>query len=140
MTRSGALLAVCFVAGMLGALVSALFLWFGDTWGLWDFMGVNLHQTLNRADIQGKMMTGGLWALGYFFTVGVPRSRRRWIRKGLWFALIPAAVALFYIHPYHLHNGLLAFNLGALAPAIILLSYLIWGVFTGFFTRLLWGR
>lgn len=140
MPRSGALLSVCFVAGLLGALINVLFYWACTQWGVFDFLGVKMSQTLQLTAIHPKLLIGGLWGIGYFLTVGTPRQRRRWVRKALWFSLIPSAFALFYYQPYVLNNGLAALNLGLFCPLMIIIGNLIWGLFTGFFTRLLWGR
>jgi len=140
MQRSGALLAVCFVAGMLGALIAGLFIWGCNHWGVTDFLKVNLSQSLELKQLYQPMFIGGLWGLLYFFTVGTPRQRRQWIRKGLWFSLVPAAFALFYLYPYVQQKGLGGFQLGNLTPLLVIAANLVWGFFTGFFTRLLWGR
>ncbi len=140
MPKSGALFAVCIVAGMLGTLVSLVFFWGCTEWGVFNFIGVNIRQTLTTAAVSPKLIIGGIWAIGYFLTVGTPRQRRHWVRKGLWFSILPSLFALFYYHPYILHNGLAATSLGLIAPVVIIIGNLIWGLFTGFFTRLLWGR
>lgn len=140
MPKSSALLAVCFVAGLLAASVSSAFVWGCNQWGITRMIGVNMVQTLELKNLYPQLFSGGLWALPYFLTVGVPRHRRFWIRKGLWYSLIPSAVALFYLYPYVYQHGLAALDLGTLAPLLIIITNLIWGFFTGFFTRLFWGR
>lgn len=139
MPKSSALFAVCFVAGLLGALVSSLFLWGAGEYGLSSMLGVKIAPSLRESWLCPRLIIGGFWGLGYFFTVGVPRHRRHWARKGLWFSLLPAAVTLFYLYPYVEHKGLAGFDLGMLTPLLIIISHLIWGLFTGFFTRLFWG-
>lgn len=140
MNRSGALLSVCFVAGLLAAVVSTFFLWACNQWGVTGLLEVKLYQSLRLKTFYPSMFFGGLWGCLYFLTVGAPRHRRHWIRKGLWFSLIPTAVALFYLYPSVYHKGLAALDLGMFAPMLITVSNLIWGFFIGFFTRLLWGR
>lgn len=140
MPKSSALFAVCFVAGLLGALANSLFLWTAGEWGLISVIGVKIAPTLKTSWLYPRLIFGGLWGLGYFFTVGVPRHRRYWIRKGLWFSLIPSALTLFYLFPYVEHKGLAGFDLGVLTPLVVVVVNLVWGLFTGFFTRLLWGR
>ncbi len=140
MPKSSALFAVCFVAGLLAAVVSSAFVWGANHWGLTDFLGVGITQSWSLNELYSPMFIGGLWGLLYFFTVGVPRQRRHWIRKGLWFSLLPSATALFYLYPNVHHQGLAALNLGIFAPPLIVLTNLIWGFFVGFFTRLFWGR
>ncbi len=140
MPKSSALFAVCFVAGLLGALVSSLALWACGEWGISTLIGVKIAPQLKESWLYPRLIFGGLWGLGYFFTVGIPRYRRHWARKGLWFSLIPSAVALFYLYPYVEHKGLGGFDLGMLTPLLVVVINLIWGMFTGFFTRLFWGR
>ncbi len=47
---------------------------------------------------------------------------------------------LFYVFPNLKAKGLAGLDLGNLTPGFVLLANLVWGSFTGFFTRLLWGR
>ncbi|WP_303720836.1 hypothetical protein [Malonomonas rubra] len=140
MPKSGALFAVCFVAGLLGALASSLVLWGAGKWGISDLLGVRIAPSLKESWLYPRLIFGGLWGLGYFFTVGTPRQRCRWVRKALWFSLLPSAFTLFYLYPYVEYRGLAGFELGMLTPMLIVLSNLFWGIFTGFFTRLFWGR
>jgi len=140
MPKSSALFAVCFVAGLLGALAGSLFLWGCSEWGITNFIGVKIVQTLEPAKLYPQMFIGGFWGLGYFFTVGVPRHRRGWVRKGLWFSLLPSLIAIFYLYPSIYHKGMAGLDLGMLTPLLIVLSNLVWGFFTGFFARLFWGR
>ena len=140
MPKSSALFAVCFVAGLLGALVNSLALWAAGDWGLTALLGVKMAPNLNTSWLYPRLIFGGLWGLGFFFTVGVPRHRRYWVRKGLWFSFLPSAVTLFYLFPYIKHQGLAGFELGMLTPLLVVIINLIWGLFCGFFARLLWGR
>ncbi|NOQ42757.1 MAG: hypothetical protein GQ563_09720 [Desulfuromusa sp.] len=142
MPKSSALFAVCFVAGLLGALTSSLFLWGCNEWDITKLIGVKIFQTqpLELSKFYPQMFIGGLWGLGYFFTVGIPRHRRHWVRKGLWFSLLPSLTAIFYVYPYVYHKGMAGFDLGMLTPLLIVVSNLVWGFFTGFFARLFWGR
>lgn len=140
MPKSSALFAVCFVAGLLAALASSLFIWGCNQWGLTNLLEINISQSLQLDKLYPPMFFGGLWGLLYFFTIGIPRHRRHWVRKGLWFSLIPSLTALFYLYPYVYHKGLAALDLGMFAPLLIVTANLVWGFFTGFFTRLFWGR
>ena len=140
MSRNSALFAVCFVAGLLGGLGSSLAIWACGNWGLTAILGVKITPTLNLARLYPRLIWGGLWGLGYFSTICLPRIRRYWVRKGIWFSLLPSAVTLFYILPYQQNQGLAGFELGMLTPLFVICANLIWGVLSGFFTRLLWGR
>jgi hypothetical protein len=140
MAKNSALFAVCFTAGLLAGLGNSLFVWACGEWQLTAFIGVKISPALNQAWLYPRLIFGGIWALGYFFTVSTPRYRRHWIRKGIWFSLLPSAYTLFYVFPYVKQLGLAGFELGMLTPLFVVVANLIWGVLTGFFTRLFWGR
>lgn len=140
MPKTSTLFAVCFVSGLLGALFSSLLLWLGSEWGIIQILGINLSRSIALPALYPLMFAGGLWGLLFFVTVASPRSRRFWIRKSLWVALIPALVDIAYIYPQVQNQGIGGINLGMLMPGLIILSWLAWGFFTGFFARLLWGR
>lgn len=140
MPKASALFAVCFVSGLLGALFSSLFLWLGGEWSIIQMLGINFSRSIALPVLYAPLFAGGLWGLLFFFTVASPRSRRFWIRKSLWIALVPALVDIAYIYPQVQNVGIGGINLGMLMPGLIILSWLVWGLFTGFFARLLWGR
>lgn len=140
MNRGSALFAVCFTAGVLGGLFNSLAAWLAGSWQLTAMAGVDLSPTLTLGWLYPRLIWGGLWGLLYYFSVGRPRSRRQWVRKGLWLSLLPTAVQLFVIFPNHTSHGMLGLGLGTLTPLFVLLYNLIWGGFTGLFTRIFWGR
>lgn len=140
MNRNSALLAVCFTAGVLGALANSLAAWICGLWGVTALAGVSLAPALTAAWLYPRLIWGGLWGLAYFFTVRAQRVRRQWVRKGLWISLVPTAAQLFYFFPYRTPFGLMGMGLGDLTPLFVVSFNLVWGFFTGFFTRLLWGR
>lgn len=140
MPPKSALFAVCFVAGLLGALANSLFVWACGEWGLTALIGVKIAPSLKLAWLYPRMVWGGIWGLPYFFTVSIPRHRRHWVRKGLWISLLPSACQLFYVFPYLHHQGLAGFDLGMLTPLLVVVANLVWGCFTGIFTRIFWGR
>jgi hypothetical protein len=140
MNRNSALLAVCFTAGVLGALANSLTAWICGLWGVTALAGVNLAPALTADWLYPRLIWGGLWGLAYYLTVRTQRVRRQWVRKGLWISLLPTAAQLFYFFPYRTPFGQMGMDLGDLTPLFVLLFNLVWGFFTGFFTRLLWGR
>ncbi len=140
MQRTSALLAVCFCAGLIGALFNSIAAWIAGAWGLTGFAGVAMAPELSRAWLYPRLVWGGIWGLAYFFSVKGPHSRSQWIRKGLWVSLLPSACQLFLIFPYTTPYGPLGLGLGNLTPLFVLLLNLMWGFFTGMFTRILWGR
>jgi hypothetical protein len=140
MNRTGALLAVCFCAGLLGALANSLAAWLAGAWGVTALAGVTLAPKLTLGWLYPRLVWGGIWGLGYFLLVGRRNSRRHWVRKGLWLSLLPTAVQLFYIFPHKTPFGPMGMELGQLTPAFVLLFNFIWGFCTGLFSRLLWGK
>lgn len=140
MNNSRSLLCVCFCAGLLGALTSSAVAWLAVKIGLPQWCGVDLVPQWTAAWIYPRLFWGGLWGLAFFMTVGSPRSRTQWVRKGLWISALLCAWQLFYIYPNRTAFGVLGLGLGALTPVFIIFYNLIWGSFTGFFARALWGR
>lgn len=140
MDRKGALLACCFCGGMLGALLGSLGLWAAGHWGVTAAAEVRLAPELSPQWLYPRLVHGGIWGLLYYPTVASPRRRRHWVRKGFWVALIPCIFTLLYTFPSKAGIGMLGLSLGTFTPLIILLSWLLWGLGIGFFTRLLWGR
>lgn len=140
MNRNGAMLAVCFTAGLLGALANSLAAWIFGLWGVTALAGVNLAPDLTVAWLYPRMVWGGIWGLTFYLTVSSPRRRRQWVRKGLWISLLPTAAQLFYFFPYHTPFGPMGLGLGDLTALIVLILNFVWGFFTGLFSRLLWGR
>ncbi len=140
MNRSAALFATTFTAGLLGALCNSLAAHFAGVWGLTAMLGVNLHPPLTAQWLYPRLVWGGIWGLAYFFTIGRPRTRRHWVRKGLWVSLLPSAVQLFVIFPNTTPHGMFGLGLGMLTPLVVIVLNAIWGLFTGIFTRAFWGR
>ena len=140
MNRSSVLLAVCFGAGTIGALANSLVAWLCGLWGLTAGAGVAIAPELTTAWLYPRLVWGGIWGTVYFLSVGSRRSRRHWVRKGLWISLLPTLFQLVYIFPEQTRHGMLGFGLGKLTPLFVLGFNLVWGFFTGLFTRLFWGR
>lgn len=140
MNRVGALFAVCFLAGVLGALANSFAAVFSGQWGIPSLAGVSLAPTLSLAWLYPRLVWGGIWGLAYFLTVGGRNARRRWVRKALAVSLLPTLTQLFYVFPNLTEHGPMGVGLGTLTPLFVLLYNFIWGLFTGIFAALLWGR
>ncbi|MFO7813955.1 MAG: hypothetical protein R6V21_13390, partial [Pelovirga sp.] len=76
MPKASALFAVCFVAGLLGALFSSLFLWLGGEWGIIHLLGISFSRSIALPALYPPLFAGGLWGLLFFLTVAAPRSRK----------------------------------------------------------------
>ena len=140
MTRTRALMTVCYCAGMVGALFSSLFAWKAGQMGLPEMLDVKMTPSLTLAWLYSQLVWGGLWGLVYFLAVGSSKSRRHWARKGLFVSLLPTLFQLFYIYPFMSDQDWLGLSLGQFTPLFVLLYNLIWGFFTGVTCRILWGR
>ena len=140
MRRTNALISVCFCAGLLAAIVSTSFAWLCAHFGLTELAGVTLQPSISIKALYPHMIWGGLWGLCYAFTVAHIRTRKRWIRKGILISILPTMYQLLVVFPYHTAHGTLGIQLGTLTPLFVLCFNLVWGTFTGIFTRLLWGK
>ena len=140
MNRPLHLLAVCFCAGLLGALLSGLLLCLTAKLGVFALAGVHLRPQLRPEWFYPRLVWGGLWGLAYFLTVRPVNARNRWARRGMWISILPTAFELVVIFPYWSGHGLLGQDLGRLTPLVVLLANMVWGTCTGICCRLLWGR
>lgn len=140
MNRSLHLLAVCFCAGLLGALFCSLLLVLAAKLGLFVLAGVHLVPQLQPAWLYPRLVWGGLWGGAYFLAVRPQYARNRWARRGIWISILPTAFELVVVFPYLSGHGLLGQDLGQLTPLVVLLANMVWGICTGIFCRLLWGR
>ncbi len=138
--RNSALPAVCFTAGVIGALLGSLALWACGVWNLTEMAGVALAPELTAAWLYPRLVWGGLWGLVFWLAVASVRSRRQWARKGLLVSLLPTAVQLFYIFPYQTEHGTMGMALGTLTPLFVLFFNAVWGFVTALSARLFWGR
>jgi hypothetical protein len=138
--RTKALLSVCFCAGLIGSLISSGTLWLFGRTGLTHLLGVQLAPEWTLAWLYPRLVWGGLWGMVFFLSVAGLRSRNHWVRKGLWCSLLPTLFQLFYVFPNQTPHGAFGLGLGTLTPLVLLLVNGIWGLFTGVFARILWGR
>ncbi len=138
--RRSALLSVCFCAGLLGAGASLAFAWLCSNYGLTDLADVTWRVSFTSSRLYPHLVWGGIWGLCYALTVIHPRSRKHWVRKGLVVSLLPTLYHLFVVFPYQTTYGMLGIELGLLTPLFVFIYNLVWGVLTGIFTRLLWGK
>jgi len=99
MQRTSALIAVCFCAGLLAALVNSVVAWLGGLWGITGLFGVEMAPEFTRAWLYPRLVWGGLWGLPYFFVIRYLHLRRRWVRKGLWLSLLPTLAQLLFFFP-----------------------------------------
>jgi len=137
MRRPAALLCVCFCAGLIGMLIATGAEWL---WGrfAWPGLGGWSLQPMTVPDgFYPRLLWGGVWGLLFYLGVGAERRRRFWIRKGLFFGLVPALLQMLFLFPSITSIGL---RDTLLRLTLLLLLNLLWGGATGMVTRLLWGR
>ncbi|MHB8708156.1 MAG: hypothetical protein ACYC9I_04725 [Desulfuromonadales bacterium] len=134
------LLAVCFCAGLLGALLSGLLLCLAAKFGAFELAGLHFSPRLKPDWFYPRLVWGGLWGMVYFLAVGQANARGRWVRRGMWVSILPTAFELLVVFPYWSGHGLFGQQLGRLTPVLVFLANLTWGFFTGICCRLLWGR
>lgn len=134
------LVAVCFCAGVIGALLSGLCLCAAGKLGGLTMIGVHLTPQLQPGWFYPRLLWGGLWGLVYCMAVAPANGRGRWARRGMWVSILPTAFELLVVLPAWQGAGLLGQHLGRLTPLVVFLGNLIWGFCTGVFARLLWGR
>ena len=137
MRQPAALLSVCFCAGTLGALAGLCAIWSWGMLGLPDLSGYHVRPLLAPDGFYPRLIWGGLWGLLFFLTVGSARTRKHWIQKGVLVSLLPTLYYLMLTLPDQVGSGL---NGPFISSAIVIVVNLIWGIFTGLFARLFWGR
>ena len=140
MRRTKALISVCFFAGLLAAIISSSFAWLCAHFGLNELAGVSLQPVASIKALYPRMVWGGVWGLCYALTVAHVRTRKHWVRKGILISILPTMYQLLVVFPYHTAQGTLGIQLGMMTPLFVVCYNLVWGVFTGIFTRLLWGK
>ena len=116
MTRTTVLMTVCFCAGVLGALCSSLVTWKAGQLGLPAMLDVRMSPALTLPWLYSRLIWGGVWGLAYFLTVGPLKSRRHWVRKGLWISLLPTLFQLLFVYPQLTSHDLLGLDLGQFTP------------------------
>ena len=137
MRRPAALISICFCAGLLSALIGFCAVWAWEMLGLPDLTGYAVRPLLAPTGFYPRLIWGGVWGLLFFLTVGSARTRKHWIRKGVLISLLPTLLYLILYLPDQVGSGL---TLSLASPAIVIVINLLWGVFIGLFSRLLWGR
>ncbi|MBE0500271.1 MAG: hypothetical protein IBX47_02430 [Desulfuromonadales bacterium] len=137
MHRPAALISVCFCAGILGALVGLGVISAWGMVGLPDLPISTVRPLLAPAGLYPRLVWGGLWGVLFFLTVGSARTRKHWIQKGVLVSLVPTFYYLIFYLPEQISSGS---DFSLVALAVVIAVNLIWGFFTGLFSRLLWGR
>ena len=112
-----------FGAGCLGALVSCVAAWLAGHFGITRSFGVSIPTAFYAGRLYPLIVWGGIW--GWLFLFPVFNSRP--FTKGTLLSLVPTAVQLFIIYPYHTHKGMAGIHLGALTPIFVFALNWVWG-------------
>lgn len=120
-------ISLVFVAGCLGGLANAVFVWLFGAIGLTGALGVKLAPTFTAPWLYQRLVWGGLW--GWLFLL--PLTGLSYPVRGLIYGLGPTLVQYFLVFPYQAHKGLLGLQLGYLTPGLVLFYNAVWGVAAG---------
>ena len=123
-------LSLFFAAGALGGLANSLLVWICGQAGLSQALGVAIAPELTPAFLYPRIVWGGIW--GFLFTL--PLGGGSFVRRGLLLSLAPSAYQLFVVFP-RAGRGTLGLELGALAPALVLVFNAAWGIVASWWLR-----
>lgn len=115
--------ALAYLGGSVGGLVSALALWVAGRAELTALLGVAIAPALGWSWISRRILWGGIWGLAY---PAVLRMRYRPMPSALLLSLGPSLAELLYFLPRRGHS-LLGVSLGLLTPLVVLATNAIWG-------------
>ena len=121
-----------YAAGNVGGLMNSLALWLAGLYGLTAALGVGIAPPLTPEWLYPRLVWGGLWGLMF----ALPLINQHWLRRALLLSLLPSAVQLFIVFPYHSPYGQAGLALGPLTPLVVLIANAIWGVGTVLTLRL----
>jgi hypothetical protein len=121
---------LAFMAGLVGALVSAIALWAAGHFGVLAKLHVAIAPVLSVHWLYPRLIVGGLWGLQLLLPIG-----RSPLMRGLLISIAPSLFFLLWIFPFKTGQGWLGLELGLLTPAVIWACNLVWG-----WTAVLWSR
>ena len=123
-------LSLFFAAGAMGGLVNSLVVWCFGELGVTRAVGVSIAPALTAGWLYPRLVWGGLW--GFLFVLPAASG---WIRRGLFFSLLPSAVQLFVVFPMKTNQGVLGLELGVLTPAFVVFFNAVWGLAASWWVR-----
>lgn len=116
--------------GALGALVAVATLWGLGRAGLTGRFNIGLQADLTPSGLYRQVVWGGIWGLLFL----LPFWRGQPVRRGIVFALVPAAALLFWAFP-RWGRGYLGLEYGTFTPLLVLLLALLWGLAAAFWYK-----
>jgi hypothetical protein len=134
---SGQRVAICFVAGVVGATAVVLCSYVLFGLGLSGVLGIKAPIPLKSPDIYRPLFWGGLW--GLLFGVFIKRAWNRLYLVGFLYYLAPMAALFFFFLPMS-GAGFLGLNKGPEFGVYLLLVNLPFGIVTALAARAIIGK
>ncbi len=129
--------AICFAAGVIGAVAVVLLSQILFGLGLSEKLGVKAPVSLKSPDIYKPLFWGGLW--GALFGLFLKTAWNRLYLIGFLYVLAPLlAVFLFFLPKSG--AGYFGLNLGPMFPLYLVLVNLPFGIVTALFARAIIGK
>jgi hypothetical protein len=129
--------AICFAAGVVGALAVVLFSHVLFAVGLSGKLGVKAPVSLKSPDIYKPLFWGGLW--GILFGVFIETAWNQLYLVGFLYYLAPMAALFLFFLP-KAGAGYFGLKMGSLFPVYILLVNLPFGIVTALAARAIIGK
>ena len=124
-------ISLSFASGTVGAVAMLFVEWKFSVLAITTSFGVDLAPGLDLSSISQKLLLGGLW--GALFAI--PILKRSVLIRGVGYSIPPALFHLFVIFPA-IGAGYLGFDKGYFTPLFIFFYYLVWGLATGLWRRI----
>ena len=124
-------LLLVFAAGCLGALVCSLFIWALGQQGITQALNVRIAPSLSAHWLYPRIVWGGLWGLLFLWSFAQSRP----FTKGMILSLAPTAAQLFIFFPFYQNKDIAGLDLGLLAPLVVIVVNMVWGITTALTLR-----
>jgi hypothetical protein len=123
-------LSSAWAGGAAGALVALGMLWLFGRAGVLGALDIGLRADLSAGGLYRLMVWGGIWG----FLLLLPVWRGAPLSRGALFSLAPSAAILLIYFP-KIGRGYFGMEYGLLAPGLILILGIAWGVFAALWHR-----
>lgn len=136
--RFGALarVSLCFMGGVLGALVNSAFVWGMGASGVNEYLGIQIAPPLTWTWFRPRLVWGGLWAL---LVLPPPIWDRLLKRPWLWgmvLSVLPTLNQWLYVFPELADAGRFGLQLGRLTPLLVVVANALWGLVAVYWVKL----
>src|SRR6266404_4171345 len=130
-------MAICFAAGVIGALAVVIFSHILFAAGLSEKLGVKAPIPLKSPDIYKPLFWGGLW--GLLFGLFIKTAWNRLYVVGFLYVLAPMAALFLFFLP-KAGAGYFGLKMGSLFPVYLLLVNLPFGIVTALVAKAIIGK